>query len=92
MLLRVGKITKQSQTTDYSIFPRSYIFRCSDGASGQHTWRQKCTNGFVKRAELLCSSMASVPLLRSSESNLVFFRLRFAPYSLLTPTLSPDYS
>jgi hypothetical protein len=92
MQLCKGKITKQSQTTDCFIFPRSYIFRCSDGASGQHTWRQKCTNGFVKRAELLCSSMASVPLLRSSESNLGFFRLRFAPYGLLTPTLSPDYS
>jgi hypothetical protein len=92
MQLCAGKITKQSQTTDCSIFPRNYIFDCSDGDSGQHTWRQKCTNGFVKRAELLCSSMASVPLLRSSESNLGFFQQRFAPYGLLKPTLSPDYS
>jgi hypothetical protein len=92
MQLSEGKITKQSQTTDCSISPRSYKFGCSDRASGQHTWRQKCTNGFVKRAELLCTSMAIASLLRSSESNPGFFRLRFAPYGLLTPTLSPDYS
>jgi hypothetical protein len=88
MLLCIGKITKQSQTTDCSIFPRCYIFGCSDGTGGQHTWRQKCTNGFVKRGELLCSSMASASLLRSSESNLGLFRLRFAPFGLRTPTLS----
>jgi hypothetical protein len=36
--------------------------------------------------------MTSASVLRSTEPDLGFFRLRFAPYGLRTLTLSPDYS
>src|SRR5918993_5778496 len=37
MQLCVDKITKQSQTTDFALFPRCYISGCSDGTGRQHT-------------------------------------------------------
>jgi hypothetical protein len=86
MQLRTGEITKQSQTTGCSIFPRCYISSCSDGTGRQHTWCQKCTNGFVKRGALPHSYMTSASLLRNSEPDLGFFRPRLAPYGLRKPT------
>jgi hypothetical protein len=48
----VAKITKQSQTTDCSTFPRCYISDCSDEIGRLHARCQKRTNGFMKPGAL----------------------------------------
>jgi hypothetical protein len=90
MQLCLGKITKQSQTTDCSIFPRCYGVGCGDGTGRQHPWCQNCTNGFVKRGALSCPRMARASLLRASEPNLAFFRPRLVPMAYRSRRSDPS--